>query len=126
MDTAELYKQYWEIGAKSYKKGDEQSRINLSDYKKIKEKLFESMKEARKNGEIKSERADEIAALISEESADPISYWGSEKIARTNHLVFLEDMQGRMFDALINAFRKNLLWKGNYCPNCGAKMDLEV
>ena len=26
----------------------------------------------------------------------------------------------------VNVFRKDLLWKGNYCPNCGAKMDLEV
>ena len=22
-----------------------------------------------------------------------------------------------------NAFKKELLWKDNYCPNCGAKMD---
>ncbi len=22
-----------------------------------------------------------------------------------------------------NAFKKELLWKRNYCPNCGAKMD---
>ena len=24
-----------------------------------------------------------------------------------------------------NCFKKELLWKDNYCPNCGAKMDLE-
>ena len=24
-----------------------------------------------------------------------------------------------------NAFKKELLWKRNYCPNCGAKMDLK-
>lgn len=24
-----------------------------------------------------------------------------------------------------NAFKKELLWKDNYCPNCGAKMDLK-
>lgn len=24
-----------------------------------------------------------------------------------------------------NVFKKELLWKRNYCPNCGAKMDLE-
>ena len=24
-----------------------------------------------------------------------------------------------------NCFKKELLWKENYCPNCGAKMDLE-
>lgn len=24
-----------------------------------------------------------------------------------------------------NAFKKDLLWKRNYCNNCGAKMDLE-
>ena len=23
------------------------------------------------------------------------------------------------------AFKKELLWKRNYCPNCGSKMDLE-
>ena len=23
-----------------------------------------------------------------------------------------------------NCFKKELLWKDNYCPNCGAKMDL--
>lgn len=23
-----------------------------------------------------------------------------------------------------NAFKKELLWKDNYCPNCGAKMEL--
>ena len=27
--------------------------------------------------------------------------------------------------ACYNAFKKVLLWKDNYCPNCGAKMDLE-
>lgn len=25
----------------------------------------------------------------------------------------------------VNAFKKELLWKDNYCPNCGAKMELE-
>ena len=25
----------------------------------------------------------------------------------------------------VNVFMKNLLWKENYCPNCGAKMDLK-
>ena len=25
-----------------------------------------------------------------------------------------------------NAFKKELLWKDNYCPNCGAKMDGDV
>ena len=25
-----------------------------------------------------------------------------------------------------NCFKKELLWKDNYCPNCGAKMDEEV
>ena len=24
-----------------------------------------------------------------------------------------------------NCFKKELLWKDNYCPNCGCKMDLE-
>ena len=24
-----------------------------------------------------------------------------------------------------NCFKKELLWKDNYCPNCGSKMDLE-
>lgn len=24
-----------------------------------------------------------------------------------------------------NCFKKELLWKENYCPNCGAKMDLK-
>ena len=24
-----------------------------------------------------------------------------------------------------NCFKKELLWKTNFCPNCGAKMDLE-
>ena len=23
----------------------------------------------------------------------------------------------------VNVFKKELLWKDNYCPNCGAKMD---
>lgn len=26
----------------------------------------------------------------------------------------------------VHVFEKNLLWKDNYCPNCGARMDLEV
>lgn len=104
MDTAELYKKYLEVGTKPYKRGDKQGEINLADYKKIKEQLFSALTEAHKIGDLKSERADEIAALISEESADQISCWGSEKIARTNHFVFLEDMRGRMFDALLNAF----------------------
>lgn len=25
----------------------------------------------------------------------------------------------------VNVFKKELLWKDNYCPNCGAKMDKE-
>ena len=25
----------------------------------------------------------------------------------------------------VNVFKKELLWKDNYCPNCGAKMDRE-
>nr|DAJ94809.1 MAG TPA: hydrogenase/urease nickel incorporation protein [Caudoviricetes sp.] len=25
-----------------------------------------------------------------------------------------------------NCFKKELLWKNNYCPNCGAKMDIEA
>lgn len=25
----------------------------------------------------------------------------------------------------VHVFKKDLLWKDNYCPNCGAKMDLK-
>lgn len=25
----------------------------------------------------------------------------------------------------VHVFKKDLLWKDNYCPDCGAKMDLE-
>lgn len=26
----------------------------------------------------------------------------------------------------VHVFKKDLLWKDNYCPNCGTKMDLEA
>jgi hypothetical protein len=31
--------------------------------------------------------------------------------------------QGLKCTACFNVFKKQLLWKRNYCPNCGAKMD---
>ena len=37
---------------------------------------------------------------------------------------FIMTPNGLRCSSCRNCFKKELLWKNNYCPNCGAKMDL--
>ena len=43
----------------------------------------------------------------------------------TNDLYIRTPRGARRCSECKRCFKKELLWKDNYCPNCGAKMDLE-
>lgn len=93
-NTITIYNDFIEIGKKKY------TPDTMKKYRKIKKELFSRLKSLYSESAVKDESIEDILESLHDEEKDPVSFWGSEKIAVRNHLVFIADKEGRLFDAL--------------------------
>jgi len=100
----DLYREYKDAGALPWQIDGVRSKENGIRYKKALAALNDALIEAHRCGKFKSELADSITAKMREEAADQISFWGSEKIAATNHRTYVADTSGQLFEALVQAY----------------------
>lgn len=103
----ELNKAYYEykrMGAMPFKRGD--SKEIYYKYLEARKIFFNLLVKAMNQSIISSDSADRIAKALNEESADPVAFWGSEKIASTNHFAYVADKEYRLFEALLKAYEK--------------------
>lgn len=104
----DLYREYKNAGALPWQIDGVRIKENSIRYKKALSALNNALIEAHRRGKLKSELADTIAVQMREEAEDPIAFWGSEKIATTNHHTYVEDKSGRLFEALVRAYEAAL------------------
>lgn len=104
----DLYREYKDAGALPWQTEGVRIKENGIRYKKARAALNDALIEAHQCGALKSELADTIAAQMREEIEDPIAFWGSEKIAATNHHTYVADKSGRLFEALVRAYEAAL------------------
>lgn len=100
------YCEYKRMGAMPFKRGD--SKKIYYEYLKARKIFFDLLVKAMSQNVISSDSADRIAKALKEESVDPIAFWGSEKIASTNHFAYVADKEGRLFEALLKAYEKDV------------------
>lgn len=72
---------------------------------------------------------DSVDDSIVEEELAPVRHGRWEEAdwieCSTNDLYIRTPRGAHRCSECKRCFKKELLWKDNYCPNCGAKMDLE-
>lgn len=97
-----IYREFKRIGALKY------SNEVYKRYKELSKQVFPLLKaEYQRSGE-KVEPIEDIINALCDEAADPLGFWGSEKIADRNHYVYIADKEGRLFEELRNWYERRI------------------
>lgn len=94
MQLSEIYAEFISVAKSQY------TPEKYKEYKKLAAKVFSLLKKEYNTSQQKVKEIEDIYHSLEEEEKDPIAFWGSEKIAKRNHYVYVADKEGRLFEKL--------------------------